>query len=132
MTGTSFAWTGGPAECSVVSVVFLHIVLPLVESHNRLQTVEIRTQIVPLLLMSSGEHHPAVERGRPACAASARLYPYIGSRPFDDIAKPDLLFRDESRQARSMGRAFALVRGVVLVACICHVIHRLALPVSRT
>ena len=85
----------------------------------------------PLLLMSPGENHPAVECGRSALAASAGPYPHIGSRPFDGIAKPDLLVGDESGQAHPVRPEFALDRGLAAFACSCHAVHCLAFVVER-
>jgi hypothetical protein len=56
-----------------------------------------------------GKNHPMVERSRPLFATSAGLDSKVGSRPFDHIAKPDLLVRNKSGQAQPMRRIFTLV-----------------------
>jgi hypothetical protein len=80
----------------------------------------IRIQAIPLPLMSPSENHPPVECCRPMFAASAGLYPKIGGRSLDRIAKPDILVGDKSRQAHPMWRVFALVWRVIAFVCLCH------------
>jgi len=75
--------------------------------------------------MASAKNHPTVECVPPLLAASAGPYPEVGSRAFDDIAKPDLFVGDKSRQANSMRRFFVAVVGVVAVAATRHVIPAL-------
>jgi len=70
--------------------------------------------------MPIGKNHPAIEHSCPVFAASAGLYPKIGGRSFNRIAKPDLLIDDKSRQAHSARRLFALVWKIVAFACLCH------------
>ncbi len=81
--------------------------------------------------MSTGENNPAVECSRPAFAATAGFDPYIRRSALDDVAKPELLVRNKSRQAHSVRRVFALVWGVVAFACLGHECHLLAFAVSR-
>ena len=81
--------------------------------------------------MPMGEYHPAVERSRPLFAASAGLDSKIGSRPFDHIAKPDLLVGDKSGQAHPVRRVFTLVRMGIIFDFLCHDIYLLAFAVNR-
>src|SRR6266851_5517665 len=69
------------------------------------------------------ENKPAVERGRPSFAATARSNPDVRCSALDDIAKPDLLVHNKSRQAHFVVSTLTLIHGVVAFAWLRHAIH---------